>query len=159
MPQIQNVEAVNIIRDQAMLAIADGFPQTLQNTVVPVMDMTPSNHYLTQVKSNLTSSNTATIHTTDANKKTLLFGFTFSISKDATSDAATGSATISAVLAGVNTPICRIPYITTTSERQIVSVILQNPILVDKNSAITVSRGSSTVGTFRMDSVIYYTEI
>lgn len=157
--QVQNPEATAIIRDQAGLTIAEGFPQNLSSSIVPVMDMTPNFHRLiNRVLSATSGSSSVSLGTTDANKVSYLQGFSLSMHKDAAMDVATGSCSLTVSMNGISTVIARIPYITLTAERESIFIALPKPIKLDKNTSITAARGSSTAGVFRIDAVAYLTE-
>jgi len=158
--QIQNPSAGEIIREQAGLTLAEGFPQNLSGSVVPVMDMTPRFHRNCIVLStaSATSSATATLMTTSTSKKTYIVGVSLFYVKDATCDAATGSLGIRTTINGVSSQYLAYSYIITlTAQQDRVIYTLEKPILIDKGVTIQAQIPTFTTGVFaRTYQIIYY---
>lgn len=146
---IQNEEATRIIRDGAKLTLAEGFPSVLLPNVVPVMDMTPDFHRITNiVKSNFSASTGAiTIYTTQNEKEKdfYLTHVTINLTKDATCDIANGRVALSVTIGGLSADLCSFSVLTLTAQDKSASIAFTKPIKIDKNTAITFA-GTFTVG-------------
>jgi len=160
MVDIQNTEAVNIIRDQAGLSLKEGFPKNLGTTVQPVMDMTPEFHRNTNDAISVSSAGSSgTLISAGSGKRYQILGISISFAKDATQDSASGSLSVTATLNGVSRAIARLPYITLTAERAQTFLNFNRPLEIDKDTAVSWARGASTTGTMRTDIVLYVTEL
>jgi len=135
--RIDSTEAVNIIRDQARLNLAEGFPSQLNPSVVPVIDMTPRFHKTCNVVENRTAS--GTIFTTATDVDTYITGATLSGAKAAASTGAT--LLISVVQDGITKSIVNIAGITLTAERDSIAHTFYPPIKVDRGSAVVCTAG------------------
>lgn len=85
--QIQNPKATEIIRDQAGLTIAEGFPQNLSSSIVPVIDMTPFIHAKSKIRSaSRGTTGSSTIYAVAATKRFFATGAYISFNADASCD-------------------------------------------------------------------------
>ena len=160
--QIQNENASSIIREEAKLTLAEGWPQVLLPNVVPVMDMTPSFHQLTTIiKDSTTSANTnPTIYTVPAKKVFYLTALKLSYRKDATCDASSGQQVITATIDGSTVVICGLASITLTAESESIYQNFQRPIRLKAGSAIVSGRsGAFTVGALQRSATVYGYEL
>lgn len=156
---IQNNDAINIIKDQAKLAYADGWPSTLAPVVQPIIDMTPDFHRAgLSATASSGASGSVTVYTGVAGKKFFITGFLFSISKDATCDIASGNPTISYTQGGIAKTLCGIAVITLTAERDSIHAQLAVPIPIDTGTSISMS-GTFTVGVLRRFAAVYGYEV
>lgn len=159
MPVIQNPDAGEIIRRQAGLTLAEGYPQMLGSTVQPVMDMTPRFHRIAKVVSNLstTSSATVTIFTTSATKDTYIDSVQLGIIKDSTCDAATGSVSLRCTIDAANQFLCVLPVLTLTGQEHNVTVVFPKPVLVNRGVGFQLVTPTYTTGNFiRAYSITYH---
>jgi len=162
--QIQNVEAAAIIRSQAGLTLAEGFPQNLASTVQPVIDMTPDSHVVADCASVAATASAASnniVTNADLNRDRYITGVTLSILKDATCDVATGAVTLSAVLDGdsTSTALLSLPVLTTTAQSDRISLALVRPVKLKKGAAVALGQGTFTAGNFIRHAQVYYYDI
>ena len=160
--QIQNENASSIIREEAKLTLAEGWPQVLLPNVVPVMDMTPSFHQLTTIIKDSTSSanSNPTVYTVPTKKVFYLTACKLSYQKDAACDATTGQQTITATIDGSTIVICGLASITLTAEKDSIFQNFQRPIKLKAGSVITSGRsGSFTVGALQRSATVFGYEL
>ena len=158
--QVQNPEATQIIRDQAKLTVAEGFPQNLSSSIVPVMDMTPRFHRNeTSFANGYTTSGNISLATSGQGKRFYITGYQIGIIKDATCDLASGDILVSYTQEGVSSRrLARIPTLTLTAQQISINHTLRNPILIDENSSITMT-GTFTAGSMARSLTIFGYEV
>lgn len=161
--QIQNADATQIIRDQAKLTVAEGFPQNLLTNVQPVMDMTPRFHRnLKFISGSATASSSSTNIfnvPSDQSVDTYVVGIVLSFYKDSTCDTATGTITLGMTPENANTTqsIIRLPILTLTQQNETVVMTFERPIKLKKGTTVPITAGTFTVGNFiRTATVLYY---
>jgi len=158
--QVQNPEIGQYIRDAAKITLAEGFPQNISPTIQGIIDLSP--------KLNKRLKSASAVGTTSASSNTILAasesekyvtGMMLSFVKDSTCDVASGSISISLTQEGdaSSTTILRLAVLTLTAQERALFVNLPNTIKIKKNTAISISQGTFTVGNFvRCASVYYY---
>lgn len=157
--QIQNEEATRIIREQAKLTLAEGFPQVLLPNVVPVMDMSPDFHRnLTSFTGGSSSTGSITAYTGKTGTSFCVIGIQYSMVKDVTCDIATTSLTVLGTQGGVSKTLCAVAVLTLTVQNQTVVVNLPRPIILDPGTNIT-SAATFTAGAMRRQVTVYGYEI
>jgi len=158
--QIQNPEAAQIIRDQAGLTIAEGFPQNLLPNVQPVMDMTPRFHKKPIcLNGSTTTSGTGTVVSAKAGVRYMIHGFAASFIKDATCDGADGSIQWNLTQGGVTRTICSFPVLTLTAQNGSLAASFVDPIICDEETIIQAASYTFTAGKCRRNIVLYITEL
>lgn len=136
---IQNEEAIRIIRNGAKLTLSEGFPQVLLPNVVPVMDMTPRFHRVVNIVRNATSA--TTIYTVPSDKD---FYLTYASLSAAQSAAGTGvSLSITVVIDGVARNLMDMATITLQACTESASNNFVPPVKVDRGSNIVLSASGS----------------
>lgn len=160
MVQIQNADAIQALVKAARLPNSSFAPSELGKTIMPVIDMTPYfQRNSTTVATVATSTGTATILTSSATRETYITSINFSMIKDATCDVATGSLLISTTIGGIVVNLTRMPVITLTAQQwQGLNITLPFPILIDKNTVVSMT-GTFTVGVMVRTASIAYFEI
>lgn len=156
--QIQNPEVGEIARIQAGLTLSEGFPQNLIPNVQPVLDITPYKHQKTDwIKSGGSSATGGTtIVTTDAVKKTWLTGVYYTLIKDATCDVASNNNhLVSTTINGVSVGLIRNSILTLTAQTINIFVEFPKPILLSKNSTVSIGTLTFTVGSMIRSAVLY----
>ena len=152
--QIQNPEAAQIIRDQAGLTIAEGFPQNLLPNVQPVMDMTPD----IQKKSGIFSSSRATsgastIRSVPAGKKFYATGAYITYYADASCDCV--ELWIGCVQNGVtSTRLFSAHRVSLVANADTVQISFSRPIPIDAGTSITLNQ-SYTVGSLTSRMTVF----
>lgn len=157
--QVQNPQAGEIIRDQAGLTLAEGFPQNLSSSIIPIMDMTPDFHREVPLCGGNSSTGTGaiTLLTASNTKKTYITSLTLGIVKDVTCDAGTSRLAINATIGGVSRNIICIPTLTLTAQSSVIAIEFSKPIQIDKGSLLTVASYSFAAGNcIRSGSVTAY---
>lgn len=139
MPQVQNSDAIQAIRDSARLSISEGFPQMLSNTIVPILDMTPRVHRLTnQIRSaSSTSTGTTTPYTTSATKETYLTYLSADYIKDSSNNMASGGTSITVTTEdGVVRAPMFFSFITLTAQSEEKVIHFNPPLKLAKGTQI-----------------------
>lgn len=158
--QVQNPQAGEIIREQAGLTLAEGFPQNLSSSIVPVMDMTPDFHikFYTAAAA-VAATGSGGVISAKASVKYRIHGFLASFVKDATCDGADGSISWTFTQDGVTRTLASFPVITLTAQSNQIGLMFDNPIICDENSAISTASYTFTAGKCRRNIVLYISEI
>jgi len=158
---IHNAEVGEIVREQARLNIAEGWPQNLLPNVQPVLDITPDFHKKINLVKTLDSSGSgsATVFTTATDVDTYITGIQFSFIKDATCDAAnTSDPGITVTIGGLAVQICKLAMLTLTAQSQAIYMPLTIPVKVDRGTNVAITSVSYTAGTLvRATSIHGYT--
>jgi len=94
-----------------------------------------------------TTTGSATVYTTPADKDFYLTGIQVSFIKNATCDVASGPLRYTATVEGVSQGIISLALLTLTAQDQNAFVSFETPIKVDRNTAITTSN-TFTAGAF-----------
>lgn len=158
--QIQNPFATEIIRREAGLTLAEGFPQNLTTNVVPVMDMTPSNHPVIFVANNNNNgTGSGTIVQTKQGVRFRVKGIIAQILKDSACDVADGAVQWQIVQNGVQISICSIPIHTLTEQSVSIAMNFGYGIECDVNTSIVLLSNSFTAGKMRRHITVFYEEI
>ena len=160
--QIQNPSAGMIIREEAGLTLAEGFPNELSRSVIPTMDMTPSFHRKTDLIKSATRTTTGsgTVHSTHAVAETYITGIFLSLVKDVSADTASNDPfVLTAVINGVSTNLARVGVLTLTAQNQSIYIKFANPILVDKGTNMTITGAAFTAGSVAKSGTIYGYEV
>jgi len=159
--QVQNPEVGMIARDQAGLTIAEGFPQSLSSQIIPVINLTPEDYRLLNIKSSgsSVSATSNTIFTTSAERDTYIVGIVYSFVKDATCDVATGFSRIQTTIDGVSgSVLARFALLTLTAQNQTTYIKFPRPVKVNRNVAVQLAQDTFTAGTFARYGTVYYFE-
>lgn len=156
MPQIQNPEAVDIIREEAKLSLGDGFPQVLGNQVVPVMDMTPHHHKKAHICKTAFASNTtsANLYTTPTDQDFYLTALSLSVVKDATATSTESSIRVN--IGSVTVRIATIIGFTLTAQNQTYALSFNNPVKIDRGTTFTVQNGTGTANINAIGTIYGY---
>ena len=142
MVRINNSDLSFELRDVAKIqAGIDIIPNIMSNQVVPVIDVNPKHARILNVAYGVSTSasGTSTIYTTPSDKPLYLTSIGFSYVKDAACDAATGAMTIRVTINGAALNIIVVPIITLTAQSGIYQINLPKPMLLDRNSNITMA--------------------
>ncbi len=155
--QIQNPDATDIIRQEAGLTLAEGFPQNLTTNVVPVMDMTPSFHRQTQIATaSRTATGSTTILTLSQQKRTYVTGVLLQSESDATSDCIEITVTGKSVT-GAAVKLAFIRKLASSAGNYSQVVDFPFPIEIDKTGGtISLNQSYSTGNTSSQATVLYY---
>lgn len=158
--QVQNPEATQVIRDQAKLTLAEGFPQSLSSQIIPVIDMSPDFHKnLSSFVNGSNATGNSVLYTGTSGKKLCIVSAAIAVAKDATCDLATGPIQITYVQGGVTKTLIALPNLTLTAQQMETSISLIRPIICDAgtNVACTVTY---TAGNLRRQMQVYgYEEV
>lgn len=136
-----------MVNSQLIHEVTDAFKLDLRvdkiPSVIPVCEVNPK-HNKSQICKFVTKTTTGTlsIMQTPTDQDFYLTGCTLSFSKDAACDMATGHLFIQCISDGAIQVLCGLAILTTTAERDTISVQFRNPIKCDRNTAI------QSVGTF-----------
>lgn len=147
---VQNPDALSALRSQAGIPLVET-PQGMQNTIVPVIDMTPRFHDLAIISkgSSATSSGTSTtVHNISSDKDFYLTAASLGLIKDATNDAATGNLSLQGTSNGSSALILRIPVLTLTAQNNTISLVFNPPLKLDRGTSISTSQGTFTAGNY-----------
>jgi len=151
MPQIQNSSTIKEIRSISGSSISEGFAQQVSSKEVQlVANVNPKDYRISKilVATNYTgTSGSVSAYTTHASKLTYITSVIFSVSKDATYDGGSAQFGITGVINSVTNFLAGVACLTLTSERQTVVVSFDRPVLVDRNSSLSISSASNTVGS------------
>ena len=160
MVHIQNTDAHNVIRQGAKLSLSEGYPTELQNTCVPVMDMTPNFHRKSNILIGTTQTTTAafTVHTATADRDTYLTGATASIIKNATADTATGAVLLTVVQDTITKTIIALAVLTLTAQNQSIAIQFCNPIKIDRGSIVQMTGAFTAGNLIRSATLVGYEE-
>lgn len=157
--RIQNARIKNYFIDILKLnPLQDVIPDYVKGDVQPVAEV--DKPYVTISRSSSTAATTsASIYTTPADKDFYLTNFSISIIKNATCDLATGSYLMTAIIDGQTIQLVRLPMLTLTAQEASISVDLDKPMKLDRNSIIGLSSASFTAGAFvRAGTIQGYTD-
>lgn len=127
--------------------VRDGvfFNDNLGNQIIPTINI---QQHTSIVRSGSTSTSNVTLFTTPLDKDFFLTACTVSLAKDATSDLATGTPCgISMTVGGTASAILPISSLTLTAQNTFVTLNLERPVKVDRNTSISLVKGATTVGT------------
>ena len=141
-------------------AVSNLAPTQLANQVIPVIDVNPKALRRSNIaRTASTSGASTTIYTTPADKDFFLVGANFSFIKDATSDIATNAALqLRCIIDGLTTAILNHAVITLTAQSGNISISFPFPLKIDRNTAISLFRASTTAGvTVIAGSIVGYT--
>jgi len=154
MVQIQNTDAIKLIRDNARLSISEGFPQDLGKTVVPVMDMTPNLQRFVNFLRNTVKTTTGTSTIFTLLEKTLLYGVYMNLTADGANDGVSAAITVTMAGEGIGRTVLQLQkqMLTAGTVQQYVSFPV--PIELQKGSSITHTL-AFTVGTCSLVSTVY----
>lgn len=156
--QTYNKKIVNNIIDNLKInPITDIVPKTVLPTIQPVFEV--ERKVCDIVRGSITTSTSATIFTTSATTDFYLTGVTLGYSKDSLQDTATGRCNVNVFVNGTAREILSLPFVTLTAQNDCFTLELSTPLKVDRNTAISLSRGASTAGTFALaGNIVGYTE-
>lgn len=156
MVQIQNTDAIRIIRDNARLSISEGFPTDLGKTVVPVMDMTPAlQRRLNLIRCTVKSTTgSATIFTTSTTERTFLCGVYQALSSDVTADGINSSISFTPQAEGITRSLFLCEKQPVTAGNVTGSIEFPIPLELSKGSTVTHSL-SFTVGAMTVSTIFY----
>lgn len=159
MAQIYNSKTIKRILDDAKIQTShDNVPQELAGKVVPVLISNPQ-QIIHKTKTTLKTTTGAVLFlTTHATKKTYLHGFSFGFVKDATCDLGQVSAGFSVVIDGATINMSYLPVLDLTAERGQEFAQFKEPILLDKNSNISILSNTYSAGLMTRTALIYYSE-
>lgn len=103
-----------------------------------------------------TASGTNTIFTTPTNRDFFMTGITLSICKDATCDIASGRIAITANVGGTSRDLIAISVLTTTAERDTISLEFAVPVKIDRSAAIATGGNTTFAAGNLVRSVTIY---
>lgn len=119
----------------------DQLPNVLDMDIQPTLELNPWMQRIADICKSATASNatSATIYTTvnDATQHFYLTSASLATIKDVTSTST--SEALGVVINGTNVALLSIPSITLTAQTLSTSVTFDTPILIDQNTAITVT--------------------
>lgn len=152
--KIYNSELTNELREGAKIQVGtDGIPSELAEKVIPVMEVNPKLmrrvNFIASGNSG-TSAAAVTVLAADANNDTFITHFIYSLIKDATCDSATGNFQTSITINGVTSALSVVSTITLTAQDKEVSLSLNTPIKIDKNSTVRFTMPTFTAGVCRV---------
>lgn len=111
----------------------------VEDTPILVVPISPVANIVRRASA--TNATSATIYTTPADKDFYLTSAQLATIKDVTSTST--DETISAIIGGTSTILLNIPSITLTVQTGATSIIFNPPVLIDRNTAITVTNGTN----------------
>ncbi len=147
-----------MVNSQVVAEIVDAFKlDRLQDNIpspVPVIEVgvksTKNSYTISQ-----TSSNTsATVLTTSDTNNTYITGVMLSVIKD--SSATSTSSRVRCSQGGVYKDLAIITGITLTAQQDTTAITFNHPVLVDKNTAVTLTNSTNTAVVFAGCIVNYY---
>ena len=152
--QVQNPQAGEIIRDQAGLTLAEGFPQNLSSSIMPVMDMTPAAHVKPKIRSaSRGTTGASTIHPIASTKRFFVTGAYITFNADASCDCT--EFWIGCVQDGVSsTRLLSILRNASVAENRSQYAEFNKPIELDSGSNITLNQTFSA-GTASSRMIVY----
>jgi hypothetical protein len=154
MSQITNKDAVKAIFDGARMPLQDT-PSELGKTCVPVMDMTPRFHRISNiVRGGSTTGTNLTIYTVPTTKEFYLCGAMLSVIKDVLAVSATTRMLLT--VDGVSYRLIEIPGITLTPQDRSISISIVPPIKVDFGSTISITNSSATANILSTGNIFGY---
>jgi len=153
--QIQNARAGEIIRDQAGLTLAEGFPQNLSSSIVPVMDMTPRFHRTIKIARQTSTTTSATVFSSSDKKRTFICGVQLTYSKDASN--LSNQIDLRVAVDSVSTRIIEIAVTPSTAQNGSLYIQFPEPLLIDKNASVTMNQEATA--QIRSSAIVYYVEI
>jgi len=161
MPQVQNSSTIKEIRTAGGLSVSEGFPTSLGNQIVPVININPKDYRTTNVlfASSSTSSGNIGIGTTSTTKDTFITSIQMSMAKDATCDVASGAIYLDMTFNDVVRDFAYISILTLTAQSQTVFLQFANPVRVARGSSILIGAGAHTVGLFSKAAAVHGFEV
>lgn len=158
--RVQNARIKNYFIDILKLnPIQDIIPDYVRQDIQPVAEVDkPFCNIIRRGQS--TTTGDINVFTTPTDKDFYIYGVTLGFSKNATCDVATGTATsLFIVQDGISNAILSLPGITTTAERDSISISFPRPLKVDRGTSILCT-GTFTAGVMaRAVTIFGYTEI
>jgi len=145
----RNSSTAEEIRDVLKLQQnVDGIISNVAGQIIPVVDVNPKHSRLTTfcIVSQKTTSGTSEIMTTDPKKQFYLTGITYSITKNAACDLASGYTLILAYIMNQQVAIASLSTLTLTAQDKNMSISFNNPIPIDKNTAISFNTNTFAAG-------------
>lgn len=151
MARIHNSDLHHEVQDGAKLQIVDKAPIELADKIVPVMEVNPKllrySTMLGRINNRTTTATGITVLAAQPNKDVVITGFYINYSQNAICDN-TGTSLI-CYFRGVATELYQIRKQTTTAKDFNVYVNLSTPLLIDRNTAVTLTHifaaGSSSI--------------
>jgi len=116
-------------------------PNQFSDKIVLVADVNPKHSRPTNLNISSTQLTTGTIAvlTTRTDVDTYITNFTLSFSKNAACDYATGDIILNCLVGGAAFRLARLSTVTLQQERGDIAVLFDNPVKLDRGSAITIS--------------------
>lgn len=148
MPKVKSFDAINALKKSTQLQEGmDIIPDDMQNTIVPVIDITPRKHRVSQILGAVADTTTGTkaAFTADSKQETFITGVQVAYAKDATCDQATGVIKVQCTQDGVTRIIHQFPVITLTAQSDDMFLVFPIPLRIDKSSPVNFT-GTFTVG-------------
>jgi hypothetical protein len=154
MGTINNTQLQKELRDAFKIQQnVDAVPGKFEDRVIPVCEVNPK--ILTNLKMKaglLNNGTTATLYTTPTNQDYYLCAVELSTIKDVTSTSLFSA--INVIIDGVATAVATIAGFSLTPQSEIVNLSFNNPIKVDRGTAITITN-STNVGNITSRGIIF----
>lgn len=135
--------------------IQDHIPDSVMPSIQPVVEA--DKKVCNIVRGTTGTGTTATIYTTPSDQDFYLTSATLSWSKDATATAV--SCNISATISNTTQVIINLAGLTLTAEQNSNTIVLDPPIKIDRNTAITLNNGTNVANIRSAGTIIGYTEV
>lgn len=154
MVDIQSKEVIDKISDELKIQPSLQIPRELAKAIQLVYNVNP----VRDVKlANATAidSDSVTIHTTHATKRTFIIGYTLSVTKDVVNDSIESHLDMNPISQGV-TGFAFINYEPTTAGSFVISGEFHEPIELKKGTNIRVRNGAATASIDAAGSIYFF---
>lgn len=143
----------NIKTDLILKEGADVIPKLVKPDIQPVYEVyrRVCNISRTLIK---TDTGAANVLAAASDRDISITAVSLSLAKDATCNVATGAIEVTATVRGVTTALCGIAVLTTTAERDSISVSFPAPVMIDRGTAVAVS-GTFTLGAMTRSITVH----
>lgn len=159
MSQVNNSEVIQELRLAAKLQLGkDKIPNFLSSGIVPTIELNPKiikNSFSKSVTQ--TASGALAILAANPTQDIYIVGLAFSVIKDAACDVSNSTVGISGTINGLATTLLGCAVLTATAQNSFISITLQHPIKIDRNTAINHTSSAFTAGNMvRSATVVYF---